>query len=420
MGYSYKANKDLESALRYYTKALDFYTVGGSIDYIILGDAWLAKEDYEKATTYYEQALKIVTEYSYREVDNHNIVLIHDNLSYVWRRRGDFDKAISYQNKAIGLSKKHFDKNHWWIATGHRNLGYIYSEQGLYDKAIESFTIALNINIAYHGERLTDVAISYYDLGYAWLYKKNKTKAFSHFRKALETLKNIKKIDRNGKLKKSKLMSVWDHIQAGEHWLFRNRYRDAVRQYEMALKKSANDVSTGASFHYLADAYLAQGNRRKAAEYYTKAWPIVLKFLGANYHYHQSENIFSVSSKEEEGLIDSLEKAINKEAPAVAYEDLGSLLVDKEDYGTATKYFEKALALRLKVKHPESFGAGVTYLKIGNMFLDQKDYEQALIHYNKAEEVYSQQKMDTFLGEVYLQLANVWGAKKIITKVRSI
>jgi tetratricopeptide (TPR) repeat protein len=60
-------------------------------------------------------------------------------------KKGQYDKAIEYYEKALVIRKKELGENHPDTATSYNNLGAAYHDKGQYDKAIEYLEKALAI-----------------------------------------------------------------------------------------------------------------------------------------------------------------------------------------------------------------------------------------------------------------------------------
>jgi tetratricopeptide (TPR) repeat protein len=101
----------------------DLYVFITEVGYI-LNDV----ESYDRAISYLEESLKID--------DSNPDVLI--DLAYANEMKGDFGRAIEYNNRLLDLDPYSFEG---WV-----NIGKLYSMNKQYDKAIDAFDFALTIN----------------------------------------------------------------------------------------------------------------------------------------------------------------------------------------------------------------------------------------------------------------------------------
>lgn len=80
---------------------------------------------------------------------NSILVLNPDNtgalnkLGLAWGKKGEYDKAIEYFEKALKSDMKNFGEEHPNVATRWNNLGAAWDSKGKYDKAIEYYEKAM-------------------------------------------------------------------------------------------------------------------------------------------------------------------------------------------------------------------------------------------------------------------------------------
>jgi tetratricopeptide (TPR) repeat protein len=127
-GYAYEILQDYKKSLDYYNKAVELdpnnniYYVKRGHAYDLSGDLLLAEKDYIK---------------SY-ELNNENDTALM-NLARIAQRKGDWQKAKTYAEDTIDISKISYVK-----ATSHGIVGLYYLEEEKYPEAIDSFTNAIN------------------------------------------------------------------------------------------------------------------------------------------------------------------------------------------------------------------------------------------------------------------------------------
>jgi CHAT domain-containing protein/Tfp pilus assembly protein PilF len=154
-----------------------------AIDYNGLGAAYQDKGDYDRAISYYEKALAI--RLKALSPVHPDVASSYNNLGLAYNYKGDYDRAISYYEKALAVKFKALGPGHPDVATSYNNLGGAYDDKGDYSRAISYFKKALAIRLKALGSVHPDVANSYNNLGGAYDDKGDYSKAISYFEKAL-------------------------------------------------------------------------------------------------------------------------------------------------------------------------------------------------------------------------------------------
>lgn len=105
-----KSKEDYPLALKYLNESLNYSQKNKNIDleyfsYYYLGNYFeLANADYDKAKTYYERAYQLVSQ-GYK---NDYTIELYKNLSHVYLKLGDFEKAYEFQTRQHGLQDSIF------------------------------------------------------------------------------------------------------------------------------------------------------------------------------------------------------------------------------------------------------------------------------------------------------------------------
>ena len=98
MGDTYFKSRDMENAIKYYEKSLNYNEKDGNLIFS-LGIAYMAKGDYNKAVDYLGKAKKI---------DPSNI-LIYNNLAVIYIKNGLYDKAVEEYKKSLEFDPQQED-----------------------------------------------------------------------------------------------------------------------------------------------------------------------------------------------------------------------------------------------------------------------------------------------------------------------
>lgn len=115
----------------------------------------------------------------------------YNNIGIVYRKLGDYDKALEYHNKALEIQKAVFGENHPYTASSYVNIGAVYGNLGDNDKALEYNFKALEIFKAVLGEKYPYIADSYNNIGVVYRNLGEYDKALEYYFKALEIYKAV-------------------------------------------------------------------------------------------------------------------------------------------------------------------------------------------------------------------------------------
>lgn len=151
-------------------------------------------KDDDKAIVYlqYAKTLQLNEEYPDAELIYKDIVdLSHDrimkshiygNLASLYWDIKEYDKAIVYNNKSLGLRKINSEDKHPSTAVLYNNLANIYDSKKDYEKAEELFIEALSINNSYFESNHPSIATIYNNLGRLYSKRKKYPQSFkSHY-----------------------------------------------------------------------------------------------------------------------------------------------------------------------------------------------------------------------------------------------
>ncbi len=283
----------------------------------ILGLAWRNKGEYDKAISYYEKALAIQIKFFGEE--HPSVAVQNINLGAAWHSKGEFEKAVSYYEIALTINIKLFGEEHTSVAAGYNNLGGVWNDKGEYDIAISYYEKALTINKTFFSEEHPNVAVDYNNIGTGWYDKGEYDKAMTYFEKALDIEANLFTEEHPNVAR--------DYNNLGMAWLMKGKYDKAIDYFDKAL---VIDIKFFGQEHpnvavrnnNLGLAWKNKGEHSKAIEYYENALKIDIKFF-------------------------------EEEHPNVArhYNNLGVAWHEKGQFDKAINYYQKSLTI-LKKFHP--------------------------------------------------------------------
>ena len=144
IGNVYDSLLDYPKALDYYQQALESKREIGDKkgEGASLGNIGLVYEelgDYPKALELYQQGLKIERDIGDRMSEGDTFT----NLGNLYNRLGDYPKALEHYQQALDLAREISDKKN--ESKNLANLGVLYEDQGDYPKALDHFQQALGV-----------------------------------------------------------------------------------------------------------------------------------------------------------------------------------------------------------------------------------------------------------------------------------
>lgn len=228
------------------------------------------KDVTEDAIRYLQTAISFDNEYA-------NAFLL---LGLVYSDKGEYDRAIEYQQKALEIFLKTTGRNHPDTADSYNNLGNAYKNKGLYDRAIVCLQTALEIRLETLGPNHPDTAASYNNLGNAYKNKGLYDRAIEYHQKSLEI--KLKTIGPNHP------DTAASYNNLGNAYYNKREYDRAIEYYQKASEIKLNTLggnhpSVANSYDNLGWAYKRKGKYKQAMEYQQKALEIYLETLGRNH-----------------------------------------------------------------------------------------------------------------------------------------
>ena len=276
---------------------------------------------------YYEESIEVNLRFIQlsEETNGQNDITAtsYNNIGNVYRKLGDYDKALEYHNKALEIKKAVLGEKHRDTADSYNNIGNVYSELKDYDKALEYYIKALKIRKDVLGEDHPNTAGSYLNIGSVYYILGNYNKALEYYFKALEIYKAV--------FGENNPDTADSYYNIGLVYDKLGDYDKALEHYFKALeiKKDIlgeNNPDTAMSYNKIGIVYAKLGDYDKALKYFNKALEIGKEVLG------------------------------EKHADiANSYENLGVVYAKLGDYNKALEYFIKALEICKQVlgeSHP--------------------------------------------------------------------
>jgi len=177
----------LEISVRHYHEALRIHEEMANAPGIAqaktnLGGLHLQLHKFEEAKVFFYEALDLFLDIAKEKGDTippHPIVSIYNNLGIAFENLEDYNKAIEYYSRGIGLAKRmpSQEKN---LAMLHNNLGSNYMKRGQPTEALENMKEALRIRTGLFDK--AGEAASYRMIGIFYFSQENYIKALENFK----------------------------------------------------------------------------------------------------------------------------------------------------------------------------------------------------------------------------------------------
>ena len=160
-----------------------------------MGILYLNLRDYNKALNYYYDAMHIRENLNKSERRDKAIAYSYQNIGTAYQKKGDFENAIKWHEKALNLRKEVYGPNHQILSDSLNMLGNDITElvhytngrcSYSYNDAKENLDKALDLREKQLGSMHTSVAWSYQSHGIWHFYQGHTEEAISCFNKCLQ------------------------------------------------------------------------------------------------------------------------------------------------------------------------------------------------------------------------------------------
>lgn len=356
--------------------------IQGKEKYNNLGVEEYQKGNYDKAISYFNKAIE--------SDPNNAVVYFNRGLAYFkmgsYFNKEPFYKAIADFSKAIGLDQNYADA-YYNRGLAYNNLFHHYQKlpaesfppeiEDKYRKAIADFDTVLELDPNY--------ALAYAGKGNAYYRHEDSyegmTKAIAEYDKALKFEELIiKKVGKKG------LAGVY--YSRGRTYTYMEELDKATSDY---LKSLELDPELMMAMGHLAAVYLDQGRYDKALELSKKyAHLTETKGYPLGYYAYMSRGKCYYYLKEYNKAITDFKRVIDDyDSPyeAVAYRYLGMAYSEKGDEAQAKGCFEKAIELCTQQIDKGSITIPGAYYERGLTYMELKEYNKAISDFKKVIEL---------------------------------
>jgi tetratricopeptide (TPR) repeat protein len=271
-------------------------------------------------------------------LDRTERVRVYNARGVLWKRKGDYDRAIADYNAAIELDPEY----HY----AYYNRGISYFERRDIDRAIADFTRVIRINPKY--------AQAYNNRGTAYKEKQDYDQALSDYDQAIKV--------------NPKDASFYNN--RGVAWKNKGEYDRAIADYNEAIRLNPKYAI---AYSNLGNVYYSKSEYDRAIANYTEAIKLDTQ---PSYYYNRGD---SYRRKGEfDRAIADLGQAIRLDPKyAIAYDSRGNAYYSKSEY-------DRAIADYTEVIRLDPQGATGPYNSRGNAYYSRGEYGLAITDYTEA------------------------------------
>jgi protein O-mannosyl-transferase len=217
-------------------------------------------------TSYWKNSENLWT-HALSVTSNNNVA--HNNLGFLFLRRGELDQAISHFQTALNIRSSNAEAHYnLGAALIHNNLGNALARKGFSDEAISHYQEAVRLR--------TDYADAHYNFGSVLLQQGRIDEAIVHWQKALA----IQPYDGDV------------HTSLGNAFLEKGLVKEAINHYQQALEIAPQDVLSRNNLAWIlatsSDASIRNGAKavvlaEQAVQLSGSKNPIFFRTLAASY-----------------------------------------------------------------------------------------------------------------------------------------
>jgi signal transduction histidine kinase len=383
LGHAERNLGNYNNALFNYEKPLNLYFIvkENSISeaYNNIGVIYTLTGDYQKALSYHQKALSEAKQ----QLDQSNISNTLNFIGTLYSNISRYDSSLFFYQKALDIKKKSNDFKGQALILN--NIGLVYKDQGYFQKALEYHQEALNINTQINHKK--GIGETYNLIGNVYLQMNNTDNALNFYNRAFQLRESIN--DLEGIAQSQKNIALVYH-RNNDH----KRALDYMKKSLLNYNKIGNKVYIASCLNHIGNIYRKTKMFDLALEHYLNALRLrqevgdqsqiakSLYNIGLIYdeinNYKKALDFYKQSLEIKKSLGDDKETAY-------AYYVTGNTYLKLKQHNLALENFIKSLALREKIK--DKTGIAISLKSLGKVYLELNDYEKSLIYYNEALDI---------------------------------
>jgi tetratricopeptide (TPR) repeat protein len=350
--------------------------------------------EYDKALTYLEKADTLIQKTFHA---NHpKVATNYCAIGDVYEGKGDLKTALSYYEKALKIREKNLEPDDKELADSYFHLAKLLMKTAKYQESIEYYEKSLNILNKNFEENKPHIANTHYGLGWCYYLTRQIDKALQNHKKALKLRDEI--FDKEA-LQLADSNNGLAAIYTGLHEYKKDSFKIDETQIDTTKWEAYKKECHEQSLKY----------RREAVQIYQKTYDerhpnlaTAFNGLGINFKLVEQYDSSIIYFKK---ALNIFETVYDKPHPQLgySYRSVASALVKMEQYEEALEYLQKSLENNLVVFGQEHSIHGYVYHEMGQAYFDLKLYKQALNNVEKAKEIWKKYDLPEIEKSVELE-----------------
>lgn len=327
--------------------------------------------------------------------DRKGAAMILTNMGLMYHSMGDRDKGLEHYVK--GLEKLEEIGDISSLPNSLNNTGVLYYERAELEKALECYERSLLIAEKIGDQKLVGDVTN--NVGLVHMFKGEYEPALERFQKANDIL---------GKIGKQLTFSetIWN---MGHVYRAKGEYDKALEKYEEGFEvteatNSPYDISLG--YSSIGCAYRGKGEFEKAKEYHSKSLKMSEE---VGWDLISTENYVSIarcylSTGDLGKALDYCDRAIKlsekedlKEYTGMVRNVLGMIHREREEWHESTEDFTESIRILGEIGSRRRLGD--SHYEFGKMWIAKGEGEEAKKHLLRAEEIYTEIRLDSKANE---------------------
>jgi two-component system sensor histidine kinase UhpB len=305
---------------------------------------------------------------------------ILNELGNLYRKTGDYGRAIQYSKDALRISEKiSFRKG---IANSYSSIGIILNEEGNYSDALINHIASLKIRINIQDK--PGILSSYFNTAVTYERQGNYSDAMKNVLIALSISEQIKD-------EKSRAYCL---NEIGILYQNQGQYSEAMK-YQLASLKIKEEIADerGKSIAYsnIGEIFRLQGNYSEALKNQLASLHIDEELgdkAGIAVAYNNIGDIYSLKHDFQNALkshfaaLKIRNEIGDKQGIAASYGNIGGIYGEKGNYSKSLENLFAALKIQKEIGDKQNLA--LSYANIGQIYLKQKKYTEARKYLNDA------------------------------------
>ncbi|MFH1319347.1 MAG: tetratricopeptide repeat protein [Bacteroidota bacterium] len=239
--------------------------------------------DPPKAIEYAKKQLPLAEKLNYQEA----IIIGYDNLGYLYKNNGNYERAIDYLLKSLKIKEEIGDQN--GIAVSLSGIGSIYYHLNNHEKTLEYWQRSLKIMEEL--EEFDNVAAALGNIGLVYAKQDDWEKALQHYNMALKINREL-----------GTQFSIAANLNnIGELYYNQGKVDEALKYYLEAIpmfEKEGDKSGLSSVFNNIGEIYADKGDYQKATEYGKKGLAIAKEIDGKDDIKSAYETLAATCSKQ--------------------------------------------------------------------------------------------------------------------------